>query len=173
MARMAVTSYLESAESIHGPEVADALWRRVQAGFILADSVRTTPAKFNESVIDPPDWTQGIEVCDDDLDVPTPPQGEGLAECSTKLLKLFRRKADATQGLHASVAARIGGRPISAWLTSFILEEEGEEFIRALANSRAWICPGDAEKSRLFREFSWGGRMFGVSHSDSPLSSGI
>lgn len=159
MARLAVTSYLEEAEAKHGPEHADALWRRVQAGFILADSVRTTPRKWTEAVSTPTAWTEGIEVCEEDVN-PTP--SDDLSAASNNLLHLFRRKALATHGLHAGVGARIGGRPIGVWLDPEVMSEEGEEFIEALSNSRAWIKAGDADESRLFKEFSWGGRMFGV-----------
>ncbi len=160
MARLAVTSYLESEESKHGPEHADMLWRRVQAGFILADSVRTTPRKFKEPVTTPPSWDEGIELSEEDLDHPPL---VALTIASTNLLNLFKRKSAATKGLHSAVGARIGGRPISVWLSPEVMEEEGEDFLEVLANSPGWIKPGDSEGSRLYKEFSWGGRMFGVS----------
>ena len=164
MARMAVTSYLEAAERTHGPEVADILWRRVQSGFILADSVRTTPRKLDEKAITPIGWDEGIPICEEEVDKHSTKPGMSLAECSGKLLTLFQRKAMATRGLHASAVAQIRGRPISVWLTPSVMDEEGEAFIKALANSWVWITPGKpADKSRLYREFSWGGKMFGVS----------
>jgi hypothetical protein len=164
MARIAVARFLADAERTHGPAASAALWRRVQAGYILADTVRTTPQTFAElaagATAEPDAWAAGVPLASDDF---THASAQDRSALEARLLAVFRGKAHAAQGLHCTAPARIGGRRIGEWLTPAGLDgAQGEEFMRALAGSRAWVRPGrDGHKSRLIRECEWGGKMFG------------
>lgn len=167
MAKQAVEDFLHAAAKEHGPEAADKLWKRVQAGFIMADSVRTTPRTHRELAEGPQDtpkyWDEGIPLARDDLS-PSVAHGADRDALEAQLLDVFRAKAYAANGLHCTAPARIGGKRIGEWLTPESLAgESGEEFMRALALSRAWLRPGpNSHNSRLINECEWGGRMFGA-----------
>lgn len=168
MALLAVTDFIESAEKLHGSAAADRLWKRVQAGYVLADSVRTTPKTFREleaekisPVPPPPFFAEGVPLARDKM-APLPAEGREVLE--SRLLQVFRAKAHAAKGLHSATPAKIGQKKVGEWLSPEGLEgEEGDKFMRILAESSMWIRPGqEAHKSRLIKECEWGGKMFGA-----------
>jgi hypothetical protein len=140
----------------------------VQAGFALADTIRTTPKNHEELSIN--DDTVPQFFIDIPLNVPLQAEeqnaldkSEKLAIIQEQLLNIFRQKAYAAQGLHCQAPAKIAGRKIGDWLTPGELEGEGgRNFIEALGKTRAWIRRGEEyAQSRLIKECEWGGRMFG------------
>lgn len=174
MARMAVSDFLSSAIDNGATEAEVArLWKRVQSGYVLADSVRTTPRTFKElaeegPTPDPECWTRGIPLSHEDIygpfDTNTGASSRDHREkLENELLSIFRAKSHAAKGLHCTAPGRIGGKRIGEWLDEEHLEGDGgETFMRALADSPVWIRRGqDSDKSRLIRECEWGGRMFG------------
>ena len=168
MARMAVSDFLSSAASTHGKHEANKLWKRVQAGFHLADYVRTTPETFKElekktTLADPLFWNEDIPIFpEEDLAVL---EHVKLADNNyeQQLLAVFRAKAHAAQGLHTTAPGKIGGKSIGEWLTTEGLEgRRGKAFMEALGSNRAWIVPGEnCHQSRLIKQCEWGGKMFG------------
>lgn len=114
------------------PPMAENVWRGVQAGFLLATQVRSMPKV--PSAID------------------------------RTLLELFSRKMEAGNTAHQSCRAKIGGArgmSISAWMHDQGWEKRKYRFLEELAQS-SWVVPGQPNRSRLFEELGWKGRMFGA-----------
>jgi len=166
------------AEEKHGKAAADRLWRRVQVGFVLADSVRTTPKTFNEMEQEaataavngqkqahperPLFWDEGVPLSKQDL---RPLEMTTRKAKEDAVLAIFRKKAYSAMGLHSACMGRIAGRKIGEWLTPQVLDDETEacRFMDGLASSPVWIKKGPGyERSKLLKEFEWGGRMFGA-----------
>lgn len=177
MALLAVIDFLRDAQEKQGKAAANRLWRRVQAGYTLADSVRTTPKTYkeleqekDEQIVSGPNrplkeplfWKEGVPLAKEDL---RPTQLKTRHEKEQAMLRIFRNKATGAKGLHSSCMGRVGGRRIGEWLDPDVLAdpEQARQFIEGLAHSPVWIKKGkDYESSRLIREFEWGGRMFGA-----------
>ena len=169
MARMAISDFLASVQEVHGQEETNKIWRRIQAGYHLADSVRTTPKTFKEIgdvhvLEDLASWDEGVTLSEE---VQQQENSSGdhnyLEDLEQRLLAIFRAKAHAAQGLHSTAAGKIAGRSIGEWLTPEGLQgDQGIAFMEALGSSRAWIIRGeDYQRSRLIKQCEWGGKMFG------------
>ncbi|KAK0725122.1 hypothetical protein B0H67DRAFT_482384 [Lasiosphaeris hirsuta] len=102
---------------------------------------------------------------------------ETIHDYEDELVGLLRRKAGVASKIHCTSRARIGGRSLSAWLSSDDQGKKEEEddddddaFLTALANSKPWVYRGNSSKSLLMRELSWRGRMFGAfTHRETEL----
>ncbi|KZZ97510.1 heme oxygenase-like, multi-helical [Moelleriella libera RCEF 2490] len=147
MAAAAVAEYIEQMLLEAGDEAASMAWRRVQAGYILAEGLPTTPEtptmKQQHSRYRPRTcWT---------------------AE-ETAVAKIFAAKATIGHGIHCrSALLRFGDHTLSEWLDPRVFGSEAHQktFLCVLSNSRPWVIRGNSKESRLIRELSWEGSMFG------------
>lgn len=144
MAMETVVSYIESVAKEGGEEVAHLAWKRVQAGFILAEGLPTTP----ESPSLKQESSKG----------PFPRN-----ETEARLLEVFSAKTPVAHKIHCNSRLKIGRRSLVDWLepNSFKGSQWQQEFMDDLSNCRPWVIKGNSEKSRLVQEMSWGGKMFG------------
>lgn len=143
MAMAAVADYVELVERDDGVEAARTAWRRVQAGYILAEGLPTTPESPSLKV---------------ESDGPFPRN-----ETEAALLGIFAAKAFVAHKIHCSSRLKIGRRSLVDWLEpkAFAEKQWQKDFLQDLSNCRPWVIKGDSGKSRLVRELSWEGRMFG------------
>jgi hypothetical protein len=107
-------------------------WKRVQAGFLLASELPTTPAPRSD--LD----TSLEKIFGEKVTAAHPIH----ATCPAK------------------IGGRMG-KKLSDWLNPAVYPVHSLAFLRALADSR-WIVRGQPEKSQLICETKWGGRMFGA-----------
>lgn len=154
MARLAVERFLEGVQAREGESAMQAMWKRVQAGVILADGLPTTPAGPIEFEPVNGAW----------LPRQTPRPSPPLPTSTEKsMMHLLLHKSAASEKMHCSSRIRIEGATIEDWLNpSSMTKDKALRFLRALGRLRPWVVPGDTAKSRLVRELQWGGRMFGA-----------
>ena len=143
MAMSAVADYIALIEQEEGVEAARIAWRRVQAGYILAEGLPTTPES-------PSLKTQPKE--------PLP-----RSDTEADLLNIFAAKAFVAHKIHCNSRLKIGRRSLVDWLEPKAFTDKGwqRDFLHDLGNCKPWVIKGDSEKSRLVRELSWEGKMFG------------
>lgn len=143
MAMAAVADYIELIERDEGVEAARIAWRRVQAGYILAEGLPTTPESSSLKV---------------EPSEPFPRTGTEVA-----LLNIFAAKAFVAHKIHCNSRLKIGRRSLVDWLEpkAFADKKWQKDFLHDLGNCRPWVIKGDSEKSRLVKELSWEGKMFG------------
>ncbi len=155
LARMAVDTFLQDVRRRDGEEAMHSLWRRVQAGVILADGLPTTPCgpvemQQSENGVWRPagDQVPGAE--------PPTPEDE-------RLVALLQRKAVAAHKMHCPSRLQLDGMTIEEWLepTTFTAEK-ALSFIRVLSRRRPWVYAGQPERSKIMQLMGWGGRMFGA-----------
>jgi hypothetical protein len=159
LARVAVERFLEGIRQRDGQEAMEAMWRRVQAGVILADGLPTTPCAPREFKLDPASRVWRPAVSSGTAPAPT------LLE--TRLVALLRRKATAAEKMHCPSRLLIKGNTIEQWLDPLTMTaEKGLDFVRALAEKKPWVVAGDSLSSKLVQELEWGGRMFGAFSGD-------
>ncbi|KAI5803278.1 ATPase-like protein [Peziza echinospora] len=125
----AVISYLDSLPTEMERDLA---WRRVQAGYMLAEGLATTPSPITQ------------------LDR----QVEQIFADKCETAKSMHSFCPARIG-------GVFGRTLTEWLDPERYHEWGLVFVKSLSESR-WIVKGDPGKSRLIKELEWGGRMFGA-----------
>nr|XP_036577760.1 uncharacterized protein CTRU02_12280 [Colletotrichum truncatum]KAF6784819.1 hypothetical protein CTRU02_12280 [Colletotrichum truncatum] len=110
-------------------------WKRIQAGYLLSQSLN------------------------DELTV---------HDYEERVAEMLYRKAALAQKMHCGSKARIGKRSITEWFLLAVNNESscndiwGQAFLDDLARSKPWIYRGRSDKSRLLRELSWNGKMFGA-----------
>ncbi|OIW29214.1 hypothetical protein CONLIGDRAFT_618435 [Coniochaeta ligniaria NRRL 30616] len=110
-------------------------WRRIQAGYVLGQT-----AEDKETVLHYED----------------------------QLVEFIYRKANIAEKIHCTSRARVGGRSLSSWSSSSSSNKRTDDnqgkdtFLAALADSKPWVYRGDSARSRLVREVTWKGRMFGA-----------
>ncbi|ORY32182.1 hypothetical protein BCR39DRAFT_479396 [Naematelia encephala] len=162
IARAAVDRYLAEVRQREGQEAMERMWRRVQAGVVLADGLQTTPWAPITFTLDAPShrWMP--------LAAPAPTAHKVAAtDSETRLVTLLGRKASAAEKMHCPSRLLIKGRLIEYWLEpSLYTLDKGLTFVRALAEKKPWVVPGDTSRSQLVREMEWGGRMFGAFSQD-------
>ena len=143
MAMAAVADYIELIEQDEGAEAAHIAWRRVQAGYILAEGLPTIPESPSLK-LEP----QGPFPC---------------TETEAALLNIFAAKAFVAHKIHCNSRLKIGRRSLINWLepNAFADKQWQKEFLHDLGNCKPWVIKGDSEKSRLVKELSWEGKMFG------------
>lgn len=144
MATSAVTEYIDLVEQTDGSEAAHVAWKRVQAGYILAEGLPTTPES--------PSLKTPVEE-------PFP-----STEREAVVVKIFAAKSLVAHKLHCNSRLRIGRRSLVDWLDPNAFQDTKwqREFLHDLSNCKPWVIKGDSSKSRLIKELSWEGRMFGA-----------
>jgi hypothetical protein len=143
MAMAAVADYVDLVEEEEGPEAAQIAWRRCQAGYILAEGLPTTPESPSLKV---------------EPEGPFP-----RTQTEAALLDIFAAKAFVAHKIHCNSRLKIGRRSLVDWLEpkAFADKQWQKEFLIDLGNCKPWVIKGDSEKSRLVKELSWEGKMFG------------
>lgn len=158
MARLAVEQYLVGVEKRDGKETAERMWRRVQAGVLLAEGLPTTPSGPVEF-----GWDQGGHRWRPIPAVSPAPAPRPASSVEHNMVELLHRKAKASEHMHCPSRLQFAGQTLEQWLDPLAwTSERGLAFLRALADKRPWVVKGDDAKSRLVRELQWGGRMFGA-----------
>lgn len=143
MAMAAVINYIEIIEQTEGPEAANVAWKRVQAGYILAEGLPTTPE------------SPSLKVPADILFPRT--------DAEAALINFFAAKCFVAHKIHCNSRLRIGRRSLVDWLEpiAFRHAQWQKEFLHDLSNCKPWVIKGDSSRSRLVKELSWEGKMFG------------
>ncbi|KAJ9103815.1 hypothetical protein QFC21_002277 [Naganishia friedmannii] len=158
IARVAVERYLEGIRKRDGQEAMEKMWRRVQAGYILAEGLPTTPCS-------PKEFAPSIGI-DGHRTWRLAKSLEAAANATTvekRLVDLLGRKAFAAEKMHCPSRMTIEGQTIEEWLDPHAWNaEKGLAFVRALGEKKPWIYHGDPSRSKLVKELEWGGRMFGA-----------
>jgi hypothetical protein len=157
LALSAVERLLEGIRQRDGPQAMEQMWKRVQTGVVLADTLPTTPCAPLEiptgASTAPP-----TPIRTHSISKPVPP-----TDVERQLIALLGRKAAAAEKMHCPSRILIKGHTIEHWLSpSTFSFDKGLEFLRALGEKKPWVLPGNTLKSRLVRELEWGGRMFGA-----------
>ena len=144
MATSAVTEYIDLIQQKEGPKAAHVAWKRVQAGYVLAEGLPTTPES--------PSLKTPVEE-------PFP-----STEREAVVVKIFAAKSFVAHKLHCNSRLRIGRRSLVDWLepTAFKHPKWQEDFLHDLSNCKPWVIKGDSSNSRLLTELSWQGKMFGA-----------
>lgn len=143
MAMAAVADYIDRIEHDEGAEAAHVAWKRVQTGYILAEGLPTTPESPSLKI---------------QLEAPLPRTAKEAA-----LLDIFGAKAPVAHKIHCNSRLKIGRRSLVAWLepTAFTDKQWQKEFLHDLGNCKPWVIKGNSGESRLVKELSWEGKMFG------------
>lgn len=143
MAMAAVTNYIESIAEQEGEEAANIAWKRVQAGYILAEGLPTTPESPSLKV---------------QAEEPFP-----RTDTEATLIEIFAAKSFVAHKIHCNSRLKIGRRSLVDWLepNAFKDAQWQKEFVQDLSNCSPWVIKGDNGKSRLVKELSWEGKMFG------------
>lgn len=149
MAVYAATQYLDKMERHgNGAEAREKAWKRIQIGYALSQYLDQAPPSSADTH-------------------PTrdkPRAMAAAADTEKKLIDILRAKGVASGRLHCGSSVKLGSRKLGEWLSpEFLVSPEREsEFMHCLANAGYWVRRGNSAESRLVREFSWGGRMFGA-----------
>ncbi|KAI8936480.1 hypothetical protein NX059_006885 [Plenodomus lindquistii] len=143
MAMSAVADYIDLVRSHEGDDAAHCAWKRVQAGYILAEGLPTTPESPSLKS--------------------TPVESFPRNDLEASLLEIFAAKSFVAHKIHCNSRLKIGRRSLVDWLepTAFKNTQWQKEFLHDLGNCKPWIIKGDSERSRLVKELSWEGKMFG------------
>ncbi|KAF3141703.1 hypothetical protein TWF703_001725 [Orbilia oligospora] len=141
--------YLELIQKRDGDAAAKHTWKRIQAGYILSKGLPTAPIcpKFKTP----------------NTVLPTERERFPRNSLEAEVIRIFKAKALVSQKIHCNSKVKFGGRTITEWLIPNGLESQQHQiqFLDALSNAEPWIFKGDSDKSRLMKELSWQGRMFG------------
>ena len=145
MAMSAVADYIGLVEQNEGEEAAHAAWKRVQAGYILAEGLPTTPESPTLKT-------------DTDTEEPFPRN-----EIEMAILQIFAAKSFVAHKIHCNSRLKIGRRSLVDWLEPNAFKDMRwqKEFLHDLSHCKPWVIIGNSDKSRLVRELSWEGKMFG------------
>jgi hypothetical protein len=145
MASEAVIKYIEYVRATTGSEEeVQRAWRRVQAGYMLAEGLPTTPES-------PSLKKSATEIF---------PRND----LERRVIEIFAAKAPVAHKLHCSSKLKIGRQTLVDWLDPSIFSTSKQwqmDFLDDLSDCKPWIRKGDAAGSKLVQEMSWGGRMFG------------
>lgn len=143
MAMAAVVDYLRLVAQDQGEEAAHIAWKRVQAGYILAEGLPTTPESpsLKSTASEPFPRT----------------------DTEAQLVAIFAAKSSVAHKIHCNSRLRIGRRSLVDWLepNAFSNPVWQRDFLHDLSNCKPWVIKGHSNQSRLVRELSWEGKMFG------------
>lgn len=146
MARVAVEKYMEGLLARDGPEAVERAWKKIQAGFILAEGLPTTP-------------TKPVDGGDISKINTTPP----ASTTTLAFADLICHKAVGSAQIHCASRLKFGGKTVEQWLDpTKLTQASAVDFANILAEKPVWVVPGHPEKSRMVKELEWGGRMFGA-----------
>lgn len=135
MGAAAVNKYINGQKTQTEKDIA---WKRVQAGYIMAEGLPTTPAPITE--LDKKVETIFREKC----------------ETSKPMHAFCKGNIGGANGF---------GKSLTEWLDPKRFDDWGLVFVKTIAESR-WVEKGDPSASKLVQELQWGGRMFGAYTSD-------
>lgn len=155
MARIAVERYLEGIRERDGKEAMEVMWKRVQAGFILAEGLPTTPSS---PIAFEPSTSGGQKTF---KPIPAAPAAPTLIE--KRMAEIFMRKSPAAVKMHCPSRVLIKGQTIEQWLDpNTLTPERALEFLRGLEDKKPWVRAGDPDGSKLVQMLEWEGKMFGA-----------
>ncbi|KAF3207432.1 hypothetical protein TWF191_001009 [Orbilia oligospora] len=129
MALHAVIELMKTCESV---DEEDSMWRRVQAGYTLAQGLSVNPCPLTQTELDV------LEIFSN--------------KCGAATSAHLRCKA------HIGGAK---GMKLGEWMDPEKWEGRKYTFLEVLGSS-SWVVPGKPEESRLIQEILWKGRMFGA-----------
>jgi hypothetical protein len=179
MAVAAVCDYIDLVGQREGEEAAGVAWRRVQAGYVLAEGLGTTPKierKQSRGLVAPAHAEEaplyvnakqyhhvpktrlaGVKPEDDFRITSKRTEKEG------RVLEVFARKTLVAHKIHCNSRLRIGKRLLVEWLepNAFTDVKWQKDFLEDLSNCKPWVVKGESSESRLIKELSWEGKMFG------------
>jgi hypothetical protein len=143
MAMTAVVDYIDVVKQTEGPDAAHIAWKRVQAGYILAEGLPTTPDSPSLKTLS---------------DKPFPRTKNEAA-----VIDIFAAKSFVAHKIHCNSRLRIGRKSLVEWLEPNAFKNPWwqKDFLDDLSNCEPWVIKGDSYKSRLVKELSWEGKMFG------------
>lgn len=146
IAMTAVADYIELIERDEGVKAAHTAWKRVQAGYVLAEGLPTTPE------------SPSLKAAKGEIE-----RDFHRTEIEAALLDVIAAKAFVAHKIHCNSHLKIGRRSLVDWLepNMFGNKQWQKEFLEDLGNCKPWVIKGDSEKSRLIKELSWKGKMFG------------
>jgi hypothetical protein len=170
MAMAAVCDYIDLVREREGDGAAAVAWRRVQAGYVLAEGLGTTPEMEGEQLPE----NEGEK----SLELVAPAHMEEAPLYVNakhyhrilkrtveegKVLEVFARKSAVAHKIHCGSRLRIGRRLLVEWLDPHAFEDVKwqKDFLEDLSNCKPWVIKGKSSESRLIKELSWKGRMFG------------
>ena len=156
----AISTYLSHINETLGPNEAAIHWRRIQAGFILAEGLPTTPVSpsiliSKQQKLQQQQQGQEQKEQEDTLE---------FTEMEQKVVKIFNEKAPAAHKVHCSSKMKFGGKTLVEWLNpeQFKDPKIQKQFLEKLSNLKPWVVKGNVSSSLLVKEIVWGGRMFGA-----------
>jgi hypothetical protein len=151
MAMSAVVDYIELVGRDQGQEAAHKVWKRVQAGYVLAEGLPTTPESPSTKTSK---TTSGVVAQKKEV---------RLTDTETALLGIFAAKSSVAHKIHCNSRLKIGRRSLVDWLepNAFMEPQWQRDFLHDLGNCKPWVIRGDSSTSRLVKELSWEGKMFG------------
>lgn len=135
MGAAAVTKYINGLRTQQEKDIA---WKRVQAGYIMAEGLPTTPSPITE------------------LDEKVKTIFRDKCETSKPMHAFCKGNIGGGNGF---------GKTLTEWLDPQKFDDWGLVFVKTLAESR-WVEKGSPPTSKLVQELQWGGRMFGAYTSD-------
>ncbi|KAF2856054.1 hypothetical protein T440DRAFT_463388 [Plenodomus tracheiphilus IPT5] len=143
MAMSAVADYIDMVREQDGADAAHCAWRRVQAGYILAEGLPTTPESPSLKVASEEAFPRN--------------------NLEASLLEIFTAKSFVAHKIHCNSRLKIGRRSLVDWLEPTVFKDSNwqQNFLHDLGNCKPWVIKGDSERSRLVKELSWEGKMFG------------
>lgn len=143
MAKQAVIKYLEHVGMTQGQCAVQQVWKRVQAGYILSENLSAS--------LDCPSRKKIV--------VDSFPRNELEAE----VISIFKAKAPVAHKIHCSSQMKIGRQTLVDWLApeAFASRQWQMDFLEDLKEMKPWVHKGEGSKSKLIKELSWPGKMFG------------
>ncbi|EMD61356.1 hypothetical protein COCSADRAFT_96304 [Bipolaris sorokiniana ND90Pr] len=143
MAMAAVSNYINLVAEDQGEEAAHIAWKRVQAGYILAEGLPTTPES--------PSLKSKVEE-------PFP-----RTDTEAQVVAIYAAKSSVAHKIHCNSRLKIGRRSLVDWLepNAFKNPTWQRDFLHDLSNCKPWVIKGHSTQSRLIKELSWEGKMFG------------
>lgn len=155
MAMLATVEYIEQVAAEAGAPAAHSAWKRVQAGYLLAEGLPTTPESPSMKSFLP-----------SSLQAPQPvssPTSSPLTIEETAAMNVFKAKSRVAQKIHCNSRLKIGRHTLVEWLDpkNFMELSWQLAFMDDLSNRKPWVVKGRSDESRLVQELSWQGRMFG------------
>ncbi|WWC62262.1 uncharacterized protein I303_104858 [Kwoniella dejecticola CBS 10117] len=156
MARMAVERYLDGIKVRDGEEVMQAIWKRIQVGYILAEGLPTTPKS-------PVEFGMSKTTCGQTEWLPRGTPIKPATEAEGALRGLIIKKSKAAEKMHCISRMKVGNRSIEEWLDPHTISEDKIlNFLRQLSDKRPFVVKGEPERSRFMKDLEWGGKMFGA-----------
>jgi hypothetical protein len=143
MAMATVVNYINLVRKEEGEEAAHNAWRRVQTGYILAEGLPTTPESPSQKT--------------------NPEEPFPRSDTEASVLSIFAAKSFVAHKIHCNSRLKIGRRSLVDWLepNAFTDKQWQKEFLHDLSNCKPWVVKGSDRNSRLVKELSWEGKMFG------------